>query len=666
MKYKSWKEYFLKLPAAIQECLLTDRAVRSRKEGRRHMIWASDAYETFGEGYRASDEITVSSLLQLNAPLVQPLLERAEREQQNQVRKKAAVFTPSWMCCLQNDLADGEWFGRANVFHTEKVDQNGWKTEASPIRFPELPGKTWKKYADRKVLEITCGEAPYLVSRYDAVTGDDIPVGERIGMLDRKLRIVGEQAETEEEWMRWARRAYEATYGYEYQGDSLFLARMNLLKTYEEYKEKRWGKGAAKEELAVIARILSWNLWQMDGLSGFLPLGEMGRQYYSDSLFGEDMRLSAPEEIESRIHNWRSKETCSFQSLTKQDKGGKAMKFDVIIGNPPYQIEGGSGGNNDSPIYQYLVKSSMELSNRYISYIIPARWFTTGRENLLGEFRRDMLANGHIKTMVAYTESRKVFPHVELKGGVCYFLIDKMYEGKCDYTLIEDNYMKKVLRVLNEFNVLIRNPMLSEIVKKVWDKSHGKDMVDSIISSDTPFGIPSNPKTSKKKPMNVFTTYDPLHNVQLFHIEKQSRKIEFISRQQIKKNINYIDKDKVFIPGAGGSGNDPYVLGKPELASKGSVCSQSYLFAAFNSKKESEVFIKYLKTKFFRILVSAMKISQSAPKRSYCFVPLQDFTPNSDIDWTKSVHDIDQQLYKKYGLTDEEISFIESKVKEMK
>ena len=143
------------------------------------------------------------------------------------------------------------------------------------------------------------------------------------------------------------------------------------------------------------------------------------------------------------------------------------------------------------------------------------------------------------------------------------------------------------------------------------------------------------------------------------------RKIEYVNRNTINKNKNYIDSDKVFVPGASGSGNDSVVIGKPIVAQKNSVCSQSFLFAAFNTADEANNFVKYIYTKFFRALVSAIKISQSAPNRVYKYVPIQNFANDADIDWSKSIADIDKQLYKKYGLTQEEIDFVEEKIKPM-
>ena len=362
------------------------------------------------------------------------------------------------------------------------------------------------------------------------------------------------------------------------------------------------------------------------------------------------------EITKNNFHNIDTTPYCkqgNLETVTKE----KNMKFDVIIGNPPYQEMGGSGGNNDAPIFQHFAKMAKTLGADYISLIIPARWFAAGRENLLSEFRSDMLNSQHIEKMIVYPDCSELFANVEIKGGVCYYLFNINYKGCCDYSLVKNGIIEKEKRQLNRFDILIREPKLSKIVEKV-DKQREKEKietVETIISSDTPFGISSNPKTSKKNPFMVYENYHEVHNILLYHIENQKRKIEYINRKDIKKNKHDIDKDKVFITGTGGSGNDDIVLAQPELAPKNSVCSQSYLYATFKNKLEAENFIKYLKTKFFRILVSAMKITQSAPKRVYRFVPLQDFTE----EWT------DEKLYKKYGLTRDEIDFIECMIRPM-
>jgi len=328
---------------------------------------------------------------------------------------------------------------------------------------------------------------------------------------------------------------------------------------------------------------------------------------------------------------------------------------------------GGAGGNNDAPIFQHFSRIASKLTNNYTSLIIPARWFTAGRENLLGDFRKEMLNSGKIEKLIIYTNSSDLFSNVEIKGGLCYYLENKNYKGKCNYELHRGRKIEKASINLNTFDILIRNPRLSKIVEKVERQrlENNIEAVSTIISSDTSFGIPSNPKSSKKTPFKVYSKLTSEHDVLLYHIEKGVRKVEYVSVNDIKKNKTDINKSKVFVTGSGGSGDDPKVMGVPEFAPKNSVCSQSYLYAAFQSDIEAKNFIKYIKTKFFRVLVSAMKITQSAPSRVYKFVPLQDFTSKSDIDWSKPIAEIDKQLYKKYNLTEEEIGFIESMIKPM-
>lgn len=334
---------------------------------------------------------------------------------------------------------------------------------------------------------------------------------------------------------------------------------------------------------------------------------------------------------------------------------GERLKFDAIVGNPPYQLTGGSGGTNDAPIYQEFAMLAEQLEPEYTSLIMPARWFSGGRESQLAEFRQYMLNNKHIRKMTVYTDSRAIFPEVEIKGGLCYYLVDNSKEGDCDYVLVRDGTKHQTMRSLGDFDILIREPMLAEIVKKAMVGN--PQTVDTLISGDTPFGIPTNPKESAKSPIAVYQNASEAHDVKLYHIENSKRKVEYISRDSVTKNVSLIDAEKVIIPKGYGAGETyPHqILGEPEYAGSNSVCSQSYLTACFNSKEEAQNFITYLKTKFFRALVLSVKISQDAMSRVYRFVPIQDFTKP----WT------DAELYAKYNLTAEEVAFIEAMIKPM-
>ncbi len=365
----------------------------------------------------------------------------------------------------------------------------------------------------------------------------------------------------------------------------------------------------------------------------------------------------------------------SFTSydLIKKDKSKKFiipqvikdMNFSAIIGNPPYQDRGGSGGTNDASIYQDFCQFSFEVNPRYTSMVIPSRWFTGGRENLVGKFRQTMLTSNHTSRLIAFSNAKDLFPDAEIKGGCCYFIYSPAYIGECNYSLNRDGKVFSNNRNLGEFDVLIREPQLAEIVSKVLSKTDFT--IEGLISSDTPFGIPTNPEQSSKTPFAIYNKSSKDHNTLLHLIKKNGRCTAFVSRKDIRKNIQDIEKPKVLIPGAYGAGESfPHqILGQPIFSPSNSVCSQSYLYAAFDTESEAENFLKYIQTRFLRVLVSASKVSQHAMSKVYRFVPKQDFTENSDIDWNKSIDEIDAQLYTKYKLSDDEISFIESMIKPM-
>ena len=339
-------------------------------------------------------------------------------------------------------------------------------------------------------------------------------------------------------------------------------------------------------------------------------------------------------------------------------EGDEIVNFDIVVGNPPYQLKDGSGGTNDAPIYQHFVESAHAVNPTISTLIMPSKWFTSGREHLLGEFRQKMLNNRSIQNMVVYSDFRDIFPDVNIKGGLCYYQYNSNYSGDCSYKLIQGGKSSICSRRLNEYDVLIQNPTLAAIVKKIANfENDGVASVASIISNDTPFGIPTNPATSKKNPYDVFNDASDDHNTQLFYLDKAKRKIAYINRNDVKKNTQDIDFHKVFIPAAYGAGEDfPHqIVGRPEYAEPNSVCSQTYLYATFQSEEEAKNFISYLKTKTFRALVWACRIEQHLPNKTYRFVPLQDFSKP----WT------DAELYAKYELTEEEIAFIESMIKPM-
>jgi hypothetical protein len=256
-----------------------------------NIFWATGDYEQRGEGYAYKDQIVPEKIVGANGRVIMPRVLKDKELQVARSKDKAEVFTPSWVCNAQNNLVDEAWFGRKDVFNREVLNEDGthtWIPTEGKIEFPE--GKSWKSYVSDNRMEITCGEAPYLVSRYDTTTGEPIPLASRIGLLDRKLRIVSENCDSSKEWLEMARRAYQHTYGYEWQGDNLLLAREALLCTFIEYYMAKFnGKTPIKKSIEGIARIISWNLWQMDGLKMVIP--DSCDEVYNESLFGEKQKV---------------------------------------------------------------------------------------------------------------------------------------------------------------------------------------------------------------------------------------------------------------------------------------------------------------------------------------------------------------------------------------
>ena len=290
--------------------LLQDKSMKA------NIIFATDEYTEIDSSITAKSHITVTLLRGLLSDVIEPRVSKSLAQQQERTRNKAEVFTPSWICNKMNNYCDAEWFGRPAVFNIETGQD--WIPTETPIQF-EKP-EDWKRYVDSKRLEITCGEAPYIVSRYDASTGEIIEIKKRMGLLDRKLRVVNENTDNEEDWLKWTIRAYQSTYGYEFQGDSLLIARVNLLVTFVDYMQERWNRVPTTDELKMIVNIICWNFWQMDGLSGTVPLGKLEDEFrqmtFLDFIEGEEKK-EKPKKVQCRIFDWRSKESVEFNSLKR-------------------------------------------------------------------------------------------------------------------------------------------------------------------------------------------------------------------------------------------------------------------------------------------------------------------------------------------------------------
>ncbi len=331
---------------------------------------------------------------------------------------------------------------------------------------------------------------------------------------------------------------------------------------------------------------------------------------------------------------------------------GGDMQFDVIIGNPPYQMTGGGGGTNDSPIYDLFVRQAMRMEPRFLSMVIPSRWMAGGRG--LGEFRAEFLGDRRVRTLVDYENAKDVFPTVGIGGGICYFLWDRDNAGLCACVYHRNGMsIGPNTRALDEFDVFVRDKRAVDILHKIV--AAGERPFEELVSGDTPFGLATN---FSDYAQNVAPSRG---QVRLYANVGTTRVRGAMARKTINKNSHLIDVWKLFLPVAGSgrererSGVD-LVLSPPILGEPGSVCTQTYLVAGpLSSKVEAESVESYLQTRLVRFLISLRKPAQHVFSGMYRWVPIQPW----DRTWT------DADLYKKYGITKIEIAFIESLIRPM-
>ncbi|MGC2463228.1 MAG: Eco57I restriction-modification methylase domain-containing protein [Steroidobacteraceae bacterium] len=324
---------------------------------------------------------------------------------------------------------------------------------------------------------------------------------------------------------------------------------------------------------------------------------------------------------------------------------GGDMQFDVIIGNPPYQL-GSDGGTRDVPIYQRFVQQAKMLQPRFLAMVLPSRWMASGLG--LTEFRQTMLGDRRMRELVDYPAANDVFPGVEVKAGVCYFLWDAAHDGDCMVTTVRGgDVVGPIPRKLGEYDVFVRDARAVAILHKILNR--GESPINSILARDKEFGWTSNFDGfhEKKRPGDV----------PLFFIRKMKRGVGYIARKEVTKSDHLIDTWKVLVPQAfnGGDAVPHQILGKPLIAPSPSVCTQSFLFFYVDSHNATKSLQSYYTTRFFRFLVSLRKITQHATHSTYAWVPMQTW----DRTWT------DEDLYGKYGISGKEQAYIESQVRAM-
>ena len=636
----------------------TLRQLLKDKTTGKNIIFATDMYSDYG--YTELNPMTEVAILGFDSCDIQPRVRKAQAEQNLRTRKKAEVFTPTWICNMMNNHCDSDWFGREDVFNYTDIE-NRWYSTSERITFPE--GKTWQQYVDSRRLEITCGEAPYLVSRYDTTTGAIIPIKERIGMLDRKMRVINENAVDEAEWLIWTERAFNSVYGYEFQGDNLLIARINLLVSFCDYLRERWEREATKAEIQKLANIISWNLWQMDGLSDTVPVGIPEDNFRQMTLFDGDEE-EAPS-VDCKIYDWRKDRSKIFKKIKDKTERGVNMKFDYVIGNPPYQDN--TLGENDTfapPIYNAFMDAAYEVADK-VELIHPARFlFNAG--STPKAWNQKMLNDEHFKVLYYEQDSSKVFSNTDIKGGIAvsYRNKEQIYGAIEVFTphLILSKISNRLSSLLQESNIshIIHTQNRFNLENLYADHPEYKSCIGS-EGKDKRF----RNNTFEKVPV-FLEEAEADDDVKVIGVIKNKRNWRYINKRYVDIENENLYKYKVIVPRANGTGTLGEVLSSPIVLAPNEGYTQTFIgIGAFSTIDEAENTLKYIKTKFARAMLGILKIDQHNEKDTWKKVPLQNFTPESDIDWSVSIAEIDKQLYKKYNLTQEEIDFIESHVKEM-
>ena len=339
-----------KLPGSVLDALLKDRS------SGKNILWATEDYVRRGSGFGAEDEMRSEQVTDHLRPPIRPRVDKNATEQRRRVVQRAEIFTPSWICNKQNNLVDAAWFGwkkpESSPFNEELAVPDlepGWAWRSTPGKVVFPKGKTWQDYVESPRLEVACGEAPYLASRYDAVSGCMIPIADRIGFLDRKLRIVTENIVPGDSlsWLEGAKRALQSVYGFDWQGDNVLLARENVLATViETYNAVFHGEESSvprfgEDLLLELAGIASWNIWQMDGIQFVVPGSckpKVSTQYLLD---GTSVKVYSPcpgcfrkgharhTGIYCKIMDWKTGSKVEFASLV----GGGRLK--ELMGGEP-------------------------------------------------------------------------------------------------------------------------------------------------------------------------------------------------------------------------------------------------------------------------------------------------------------------------------------------
>lgn len=608
----------------LLKILLKDRTTK------KNIVWATHSYELLGKGFAPSDRINPSKVTGTYANLIQPRSEKSKYEQKDRTKIRAEVFTPTWLVAKQNGYVESE-----------------------------LGSLSLEEYVDLRWLEVTCGEAPYMVTRYDTVTGEEIPLSERVGFVDRKLQRISREVSDEATFYELVKKAYLASYGYEYQGDSLLLARENLLATFEDYYLAKIGNQPTLEQKKEIATIISYNVFQMDGLEKNSPYSASQGQSQQLSLFTDELEIQEAEESKTQIKDWKKNKMIGFERLSSEES---EMKFDVVIGNPPYQEEAQGTSTKDMPIYHKFISESYKISKK-ASLITPAR-FLSNAGGTPKTWNQQMLNNQHVKVSFFEQKSGNVFPGTDIKGGVAVTYYDTEQEFEpievfvpfIEMNSIRKKVIKKNFESIDQFVTNRGSYRYSDLIYTDFPNLM-KRVSDRRVASNAFEKLPELFFDVKPEDGNEY--------IKIYGRFNNERVYKWFRKDYVTCPSNF-EKYKIILPKANGSGAIGEVLSTPVIGYPVIGYTETFISVGeFNSLEEAEACLKYIKSKFLRTMLGVLKITQDNTKAVWHYIPLQDFTVNSDIDWTQSVADIDRQLYQKYGLSPEEIAFIETHVREM-
>ena len=614
----------IKRSADLLKILLKDRTTK------KNIVWATHSYELLGNGFSSREPITLSKLTGIYVNLIQPRAEKSDTEQKKRTKIRAEIFTPVWLVEKQNSYIE---------------------VEIKPLAL--------KDYVQMRWLEIACGEAPYMATRYDAVTGEEIPLSERVGFVDRKLQRISREISDEALFYEFVKEAYRASYGYEYQGDSLLLARENLLATFEDYYLSKTGNHPTLEQKKEIATIISYNVFQMDGLKKISPYSAKQNSSQQLSLFSDDLEVEKVEELKTQIKDWKKNKMIGFDRLSREES---EMKFDVVIGNPPYQEEAQGTSTKDMPIYHKFISESYKISKK-ASLITPAR-FLSNAGGTPKTWNQQMLNNKHVKVSFFEQKSGNVFPGTDIKGGVAvtYYDTEQEFESiEVFVPFIEmDSIRKKVIKKnfesIDQFVTNRGSYRYSDLIYRDFPNLMER-VSDRRIASNAFEKLPELFFDVKPEDGNEY--------IKIYGRFNNERVYKWFRKDYVTYPSNF-EKYKIILPKANGSGSIGEVLSTPVIGYPVIGYTETFISVGeFDSLEEAEACLKYIKSKFLRTMLGVLKITQDNTKAVWHYIPLQDFTVNSDIDWKQSVTDIDRQLYQKYDFSPEEIAFIETHVREM-